>query len=167
MRRGFGQAVPDVPFPEGVSLLRVPHTRIDRDFISRWAAIKDDAFADHFNSAPTNPDVLMPFRDLAEEKMEFVIATGPDGKPVGVSLHSVEASPGERQGWVNVIGVVPAARRRGLGRALLANSVRWLRENGAGEAFLGVDSQNERALPLYRSVGFDVAAESQAWELKL
>jgi len=51
------------------------------------------------------------------------------------------------------LGVTPACRRAGLGRALLTKALADLRASGAGTLFLEVDENNEAALGLYRSLG--------------
>ena len=50
-------------------------------------------------------------------------------------------------------GVAPACRGAGLGRALLQEAVRLLREAGAKRLFLEVEAGNEPALKLYRAFG--------------
>jgi [ribosomal protein S18]-alanine N-acetyltransferase len=51
------------------------------------------------------------------------------------------------------LGVGPAWRRRGLGRALLQAAMALLRASGTKRLFLEVEDGNEAALQLYRSVG--------------
>jgi ribosomal-protein-alanine N-acetyltransferase len=51
------------------------------------------------------------------------------------------------------LGVVPAYRRAGLGRALLERAMDDLRASGATQLFLEVDEGNEGALALYRAMG--------------
>jgi len=51
------------------------------------------------------------------------------------------------------LGVTPAVRRAGLGRALLTRAVDDLRSSGARLLFLEVDEDNAPALALYGSLG--------------
>jgi ribosomal-protein-alanine N-acetyltransferase len=51
------------------------------------------------------------------------------------------------------LGVAPACRHAGLGRALLQAAIAALRDSGAKRLFLEVDEGNEAALALYRSLG--------------
>jgi [ribosomal protein S18]-alanine N-acetyltransferase len=51
------------------------------------------------------------------------------------------------------VGVTPACRRSGLGRAMLEQAIAALRSSGATTLFLEVDEGNEAALGLYRSLG--------------
>lgn len=53
------------------------------------------------------------------------------------------------------LGVAPGHDKRGIGRALLAEGVRWARQNPKLKRLsLSVHSDNERALALYQSLGF-------------
>ncbi len=57
-------------------------------------------------------------------------------------------------GAVQNIGVVPEHRGRGLGRALLLQSLRGFRDAGLNRVYLEVTSSNHPAVELYRSLGF-------------
>ncbi|QWW20742.1 ribosomal protein S18-alanine N-acetyltransferase [Schaalia sp. 19OD2882] len=52
------------------------------------------------------------------------------------------------------VGVAPAHRGRGIGRALVEDLLRAAREAGAERVFLEVRRSNEGAQHLYRAVGF-------------
>lgn len=70
-------------------------------------------------------------------------------------------SDGTQVGWTESISVQPEYRRRGLARALLALSIRTVRDAGATCAGLGVDLQNpNHARDLYESSGFRITNES-------
>ncbi len=67
---------------------------------------------------------------------------------------------GTRVGWTEPIAVRKPGRRRGLARALLAESLRTVRDAGAARAALSVDQQNpNQALRLYESLGYRLTAE--------
>ena len=51
------------------------------------------------------------------------------------------------------LGVAPACRRMGLGRALLHTAMAALRANGTKQLFLEVEEGNGAAVALYRSLG--------------
>jgi mycothiol synthase len=71
----------------------------------------------------------------------------------------------ETRGHVGVLGVRPAWRGRGYGRALLLHSFREFQRRGLPRATLGVDSMNASgATQLYESVGMHVELELVVWE---
>ena len=78
------------------------------------------------------------------------------------------AADGTRIGWTEAISVQPEFRRRGLARALLAESLRAVREAGASSAALGVDLQNpNQARDLYESLGFRIVSVTHEYRMGL
>jgi ribosomal-protein-alanine N-acetyltransferase len=55
------------------------------------------------------------------------------------------------------LGVIPQARRQGMGRLLLDAALRWGHASGAARAFLEVRESNEPARLFYEAKGFIVA----------
>lgn len=73
-----------------------------------------------------------------------------NGAPLGALFLSCLPPEGE----VYRLCVLPAARRRGVGRLLLARGLEAEREAGVLRMFLDVRASNEPALSLYRAFGF-------------
>lgn len=90
--------------------------------------------------------------DLARSR----VATGLDA-PVGIANLAVR---GER-GWIGGLGVVPAARRSGVGRRLMEAVL----EGAPPAVSLEVIEQNEAAIRLYESLGFEVTRILEVWSL--
>ena len=63
------------------------------------------------------------------------------------------------RGWVEQLAVARSARGLGVGRALLLHSLAELLSRGATSLATGVEAENEKALGLYRDVGFAVERE--------
>jgi len=74
-----------------------------------------------------------------------------DGAPVGVLLLTA-ADGGDWE--VAYVGVVPAARGRGVGRELMLKALVEARQGGARRLVLSVDGRNRPAGELYRGLGF-------------
>ncbi len=75
------------------------------------------------------------------------------GEGVGVLL-ATEIP--EWQGWdISYVGVVPEARRRGIGRWLTQLLLREARAADARQVTLAVDARNSRARKLYAQLGFE------------
>jgi ribosomal protein S18 acetylase RimI-like enzyme len=80
-----------------------------------------------------------------------------------VRVLSVETGSGK----VGMVGRMPGYRGRGLGARLLAEGLRLLAERGAHEVELDVESENERALALYRRFGFEVVSRTPVMRISL
>ena len=91
---------------------------------------------------------------------------------VGQALNRIDreanAELGLKRGWINSVGVRRAWRRRGVARALVAESIRVLRDAGMTSAGLGVDAENPHgALGVYESVGFSVVRTERVYRKPL
>jgi ribosomal protein S18 acetylase RimI-like enzyme len=75
---------------------------------------------------------------------------GPDG-PCG-TVQGVRERSGV--GAIQNLGIVPACRARGLGRALLLHALYGFTRVGLQRAMLEVTAQNDGAIRLYRRLGF-------------
>lgn len=78
------------------------------------------------------------------------LLVGPDG-PCG-SVQALRERPGLAA--IQNIGIVPEARGRGLGRALLLQSLIGMYDAGLGRAVLEVTANNAAAIRLYEQIGF-------------
>jgi ribosomal protein S18 acetylase RimI-like enzyme len=89
--------------------------------------------------------------DLEKKRGFHVYMALLQGNIIGkVHLHLING-----QGGIFGLGIVPQWRGKGLGRELLLRSVQKLKELGASYIFLQVDAENDTALGLYRSCGFE------------
>ena len=58
-------------------------------------------------------------------------------------------------GYLQRLAVDPTARGEGFGRALVHDSLRWLRRHGARTCFVNTQADNHTALRLYAACGFE------------
>ncbi len=79
--------------------------------------------------------------------------------PIG--FVAVEANP--PFGEVHEIVLLPAARGKGLGSALLKKALEYLRKEGCSEVGLWVGEKNERALRFYEKFGFRKTGKVGVW----
>lgn len=106
---------------------------------------------------------VVPFRVEPEQLMTWVEAWH-------IDLRRSRIAPGEgvvllgvrgRSGWVGGLGVVPAARRRGVGRALMEAVL----AEAPADVTLEVIEQNEPAIRLYESLRFERTRVLELWSL--
>jgi ribosomal protein S18 acetylase RimI-like enzyme len=83
------------------------------------------------------------------------------GEPIGVLLLT------EMPEWASLdvayVGVVPGARGRGFGRAIMGWALREAALSGIGRVTLSVDARNEPAWRLYRRLGFEAQDEREVY----
>ncbi|MGI9110887.1 MAG: GNAT family N-acetyltransferase [Gaiellaceae bacterium] len=104
-------------------------------------------------------DATLWFLALAKDETEDEIA--------GFVLCAPHFSGEPDFGWIELLGVRPAWRRRGLGEALLRHGLRALRARGFKGVGLGVDAENTTgAVRLYERVGMRPVRRSDTWELR-
>jgi mycothiol synthase len=166
---GADRAVPPPAFSPEVVVRRWDVQR-DTDF-EAWAAFMHRAFEGHPTTMTWTAAVIAHVHTTPDFDPDGILmvaaATEPD-EPIAftrVELFDREALAGERTGDVGLIGVVPAWRRRGLGRELLRWGVTELRGRGAGRIELSVEAANDRATALYRAHGFEPSIEWPHWVL--
>ncbi len=70
-----------------------------------------------------------------------------------VAGYAVSGRAGTR-GYLQRLAVDPAAAGRGLGTALVNDSIRWLHRKGASLVLVNTQERNGRALELYERLGF-------------
>jgi mycothiol synthase len=167
MRRATGGDVPDAPLPDGLELRPVT--------ADQHRAIFDaerEAFRDHWSSREqTEEDFKLTFGREELDTDLWVVAW--DGDEIaGVVQNWIwadeNAQLGVARGWLEHISVRRPWRRRGLGRAITAESLRRLAAAGMTEAVLGVDAENPTgALGLYEGLGFEVYQRAVSYRREL
>ncbi|RDU36468.1 hypothetical protein DRW41_13125 [Neobacillus piezotolerans] len=78
-----------------------------------------------------------------------------DGSPVGLVRVAREFYNGNHYALIGPIALLPAYQKRGLGRQLLRAGLQAGRKFGLVQAILSVNAENENAIHLYRSEGFE------------
>ncbi len=148
--------IPIHPLPRGLEVRParpVHHRKI-------WRAARD-AFRDHwgFVEAEWADTQFASWQEHETFKPELWQVAWDGSEVAGMVLNYVSAAEntryGRQRGYTETICVRRPWRRRGLARALIARSLRQLRQLGMTEAALGVDAENPNgALGLYESMGF-------------
>jgi ribosomal protein S18 acetylase RimI-like enzyme len=100
-----------------------------------------------------------PFWRLDEPGLDDALTATPSarfrvaGAEGAVLGYAVTGRAGAR-GYLQRLGVDPAAQGRGIGSVLVADGVRWLRRWGAREVLVNTQESNDRAVALYERLGF-------------
>jgi mycothiol synthase len=154
MRRQLDAPIPDIDFPPGIELRPVR----EADHRKIWDA-DVEAFLDHWEPRVRNEgDFEATFSFPGLDTSLWRVAWAGD-EVVGSVMNAIFAEENARiglqVGWLEHVSVRPPWRGRGVAKALIAASMRALRERGMEIAALGVDAQNPTgALALYEGLGF-------------
>jgi mycothiol synthase len=159
--------IPEIPLPAGFEIRRIAaedaamHHRV-------WDASARAFSGSYGEEVPTendyhrwleSPDFDPPLWRVAFHGEDIA------GQILNYVDESIDADGG-RLGWTESISVQPEFRRRGIARALLAESLRAVRDAGATRAALGADLQNpNEAATLYQSMGFRISSVSHEYRL--
>ncbi len=166
-RRGTADIPPREVLP-GVEVTHRMMKDMSDDELAALAEIFNDTFSEHFDFAPDPPSKWVKWRDACDDPWMISVArTSSDiiAFCVVEDSKNYNAERGVRSGWINYLGVRKALRGQGIGTAMLVDGMKWLRSLGHDTIFIGVDAENEKALGLYKSLGFKVENQSQAYHL--
>jgi mycothiol synthase len=163
MRRPTLDDIPDAPLPEGIEIRPVlpDHHRAIFD-------AESEAFQDHWEPHdPSEAEFRSLFSRSDLDTDLWIVAWDGDaiaGVVQNWIWHDENRQLGLERGWLEHISVRRPWRRRGLGRAITAASLRRLRDAGMTDAMLGVDADNPTgALGLYEGLGFEVDQRATAY----
>jgi GNAT superfamily N-acetyltransferase len=84
-----------------------------------------------------------------------------DGRDVGLANLAVR----DDDAWVGGVGVIPSARRKGIGEALMHALHDQARTLGVRRVWLEVIEENESAFRLYEKLGYAVTRNVEVWSL--
>jgi len=154
-----------------------PPPELPAGFVTRsWDAARDDvgayvdllnrSFADHPTPVSWTAAVIRAVHEGPEfdpADVLLVEPAGEPGRPVAFAVAVSHPADDPPYGEVKLIGVLPAWRGRGLGRALLRWGVRHLKGRGVPTIALAVSAANVHALRLYEAHGFRRAVEWPQW----
>jgi mycothiol synthase len=167
MERPNMDDIPSFPLPEGIELR--PAREED---LRRFWETEIEVFRDHWGSVDDSEASFERKRTDPRRDMSLWVVAWQGDEIVGQVLNRIDqeanAELGIRRGWVNSVGVRRAWRRRGIARALVAESLRVLRDAGMTSAGLGVDAENPHgALGVYEASGFRVVRTDRVYRKPL
>jgi ribosomal protein S18 acetylase RimI-like enzyme len=116
---------------------------------SEWVA----AWAEVSGMGGTRETAELVLSQLGDRARFAVVRDGATGRAIGTCVGVAE------DGWLGLFSLVvdPAARRRGIGSAIVDALQGWARERGARRVYLQVEADNTAALAFYARRGCVVA----------
>lgn len=90
------------------------------------------------------------FRELRNNMLYIKIAEGPKKDIIGYCVSPIEKSVGE----IASIFVEEKYRKYGIGKQLIDNSIKWLKENNCSKILVAVAEGHESVFKFYAKFGF-------------
>ncbi len=150
--------IPDAPFPSGIDVRPAKPS----EYPKIWEASKEafrgkpwfvEAYYDkeHYDSWASSPTLTPDLWRVAWDGDEVA----------GMARNEIPLDQnrtfGRNRGHTQHLSVMPKWRRKGLGRALLAESLRTMRDRGLTEADLDVETQSTTGeVELYLGMGYEI-----------
>jgi GNAT superfamily N-acetyltransferase len=170
MKIDMHSAPPAPLWPAGIEIKAL---NVEKDF-ARFYQAHNEAFADHFGHQEEDFETGMARlrHMLVEDKENFdpsLWFLAIDGDQVaGYAICRLSREDAEPSGWVSILGVRRAWRKRGLGLALLHHTFGEFYRRGWRQAGLSVDASSlTGAVQLYERAGMSVARRYDRYEKEL
>ena len=164
MRIDLDGELPDPEWPDGLAPRNAEPGEEERVYEAQM-----DSFADHWDFRRQPFDVWSGYTTEShryDPSLWWLVEDG--GELAAISLNTWHFSGDPQFGWIGVLGVRPAWRKRGLATALLRHSFRDFQQRGATRVGLGVDGENTTgAVRLYERAGMRVVRRSDTYEKTL
>ena len=156
-----------LPFPPGIEL----RPAREEDLRRHWE-VEIEVFRDHWGAIDASEDSFERTRTDPRRNLSLWVVAWQGNEIVGQVMNRIDkesnAELGMQRGWVSSVGVRRPWRRQGIGRALVAESLRVLRDAGMTSAGLGVDAENAHgALGVYEASGFHVVRTERVYRKPL
>jgi len=140
-------------------VMRIQLFPADHVEVAIRAELINAAYAGYYVPMHLTPDSMRAVDRLYDVDLARSVVAHARGEPVGMALLSRR---GER-GWISGVGVLPAWRQGGVGRAMMEAVLDNAREAGGAQVSLEVITQNAAARALYAGLGFAEQRELLCW----
>jgi ribosomal protein S18 acetylase RimI-like enzyme len=127
-------ALPSTPMRRGRRVDRAAALAVDGLSFDQFWRLDEGGFEEAMAATPSS-------RFRVADEGERVIA------------YAVSGRAGQR-GFLQRLAVDPQHQRRGVGRALAVDGLRWMKRRGADRAMVNTQEHNDGALALYQHLGF-------------
>lgn len=129
----------------------------------RWLAVNNAAFADHLEQGGWTQSTLDSRKQEPWFNPNGFLLLNQGDELAGFCWTKVHLDTSPVLGEIYVIAVHPRFSGRGLGRALTIAGLTHLQRSGISTGMLHVDADNQRAVNLYRSLGFTITSQQRAF----
>ena len=133
--------------------------------------LQNRAFAHHWGYNPNTFEEITHRLKQVDCSHKHVLLACDGDVPVAycwtTTIPETNPATGNKHGRIHMLGVDPDYRSKNIGKTVLVAGLSFLFNRGIGVVEITADSQNEKALLLYKAVGFEELAISQCYEKAL
>ena len=159
--------------------VRLPHTK-NAPFSCRTfkkgeetalTRIQNRSFKDTWGFNPNTVEEITYRTELPDCLPEGIFIAWDGDRPIAYCWTKMNLGSGNRKdkrsGSIHMLGVDPNYRGLGLGKQVFTAGLGYLLKQGIDIAQITVDSENEAALTLYKSAGFEIEKTTLWFEKKM
>lgn len=137
-----------------VEIRRLSECTIDQG-VEAW----NKGFEGYHFDMTTTPEAFRKRMDQEGLSSEFSVVAFDGEEPVGLVLNGIRESGGRKIGWNGGTGVAMTWRKKGVGLQLMEKTLDILKEQEVEVATLEAISGNEKAIGLYKKLGYEIVDE--------
>lgn len=150
--------------PQGFSV----RTMLGLDEVPELTHLQNEAFGEHFGYSPNTEEEIRARLMAVDTNIDDVVMIHDSSENlVAYCWTQLHDRAGSKVGKIGMTGVLPTARKLGLGRAIAEAGFNHLLKKGVASMELDVDSVNTAAIKVYSSLGFERSSEVNWWERSL
>ena len=154
----------DAVIPNGFSL----RTMLGLDEVPEVTYLQNTVFNEHFGySANTEEEIQAHLLSPGASVDDIVMIHDSYEQLVAYCWTQIHDRDGSSVGRIGMTGVLPSARKKGLGRAIAEAGYNHLLKQNVSSMELDVDSENAPAIRVYSSIGFVENSQVNWWERPL
>ena len=134
------------------------------------ARVQNLAFDGQWGYHPNTPETIAFYTRLGDSATDNIVISCEEDKIISycwVEIVYRNELENEPTGEIHMIGSDPEYRGRGIGKRVLLAGLAYLKGKGIRTTYLSVDSENQSALALYYTVGFELYRKTIWYEKKV
>lgn len=126
--------------------------------------LQNEAFGENWGFSPNTVDQISARVRLDRVTPEGILFITDNGRAAAYNWTMISSNHNKATGFISMTGVHPDYRGKGLGRAIVAAGMQYLKGQGVDSIELEVDSDNAPARELYLKLGFKKVHETLWYE---
>lgn len=123
-------------------------------------------FEGYYFNATTTPDQFVNRMAAEGLSSELSVVAFMEEEPIGIIKNGIRNFNGVKMAWNGGTGIATPFRKKGVGRQLMKATLDILKEEAVTIATLEAISENQKAISLYESVGYQIVDQLEYLELK-